>query len=44
MIDGLRQVNLRVSTVERLNKVKADKQLASLNAAVNWALNNAGVE
>ena len=44
MIDGYRQVNLRCSTVERLNKVKSEKQLASLNAAVNWALDQAGVQ
>jgi len=44
MIDGYRQVNLRASTVEILNKVKAENNLSSLNAAVNFCINKAGVQ
>jgi len=44
MIDGYRQVNLRVSTIELLDKIRKAENLKSVDACVKSALAKAGVQ
>ncbi|OQB40583.1 MAG: hypothetical protein BWY04_01288 [candidate division CPR1 bacterium ADurb.Bin160] len=44
MIDGYRNINIKVSVMEKLKKIQQENNLTSYNAAVKFLLEKAGVQ